>query len=179
MFGGHLIMTKINIHDALDETLNAISGELNCKAEVRKKYGNVPEITCDSSGLVGLLANILIEAAKTIEERGEIFISTWSDETSVYTSIRSSGTGVSRLQFPHVVETALEAVHATEEQRDRMNSSRATTVYELVMRQGARLSIESDADKGTTFILQLSVDIQGKAVSDKQTLEPETDILGS
>jgi len=159
-------MTNVNIHDALDEILSVLSSELNRKAEVRKRYGRVPEITCDSASLVGLFITILIEAAKTIEDRGEISICTWSDAASVYASIRSSGSGVSRLQFPQIVETALEAAQATEEQRD-WNSSRAMTVCELVRNQSARLSIESDAGKGTTFTLQLPVDVQGKVVSDK------------
>jgi len=175
---GYPTMTSINIHDALDETLNAISSELNCKAEVRKKYGKVPEITCNPSGLVGLLANILIEAAKTIEERGEISISTWSDEGSVYASIRSNGTGVSRLQFPQMVQTVLEALHATEKQCD-WKGSRAMTVCELVGQHSACLSIEGDIGKGTAFTLQLPVDSRGEAVSGKYPIEPETDVFGS
>jgi len=151
------MMTKTNVHDTLDDILDAVSVGLNCTAKVRKEYGRVPNIACDSADLMRLLMEILLEAMRIIEDCGEISVRTWSDKVSVYASFRSNGTCLSTLQFPQIAATLL----ATEEQRD-FNASRAMRVCELVTKQGGRLTVESCTGKGVTFTLQLPIASQCK-----------------
>ena len=151
------MMTSTNVHHTLDDILDSVSVGLNCRAKVRKEYGRLPNIACDSADLMRLLMEILLEAMRVIEDCGEISIRTWSDKASVYASFRSNGTSLSTLQFPQVVATLL----ATEEQRD-FDSSRAMTVCELVTKQDGRLSVESCTGKGVTFTIQLPIASQFK-----------------
>jgi len=146
------MMTNTNVHATLDDILDSVSVGLNCTAKVRKEYGRLPDIACDSADLMRLLVEVLLEAMRIIEDCGEISVRTWSDKVSVYASFISNGTRLSTLQFPQIAASLL----AAEKQRD-FTASRAITVCELVTKQGGCLSVESYTGKGVTFTLQLPI----------------------
>jgi len=59
-----------DLRAGLDSTLNIVHNEIKFRAEVRKEYGDIPQVECLSSQLNQVFMNILVNAARAIEKAG-------------------------------------------------------------------------------------------------------------
>ena len=153
-------MTDVNIHDALDETLDALASDWSYKADIRKEYGKILDVQCDPAGLTAALANILRESTRIIRDHGEIRIRTWCDELFVYAAISSSGTGVSQLQFPQILKPA-----TAPDQGSDPEACEIGVLGKFLRELHGSLCIESGVGIGTTFTFKLPANTCGGTVS--------------
>jgi len=153
-------MTHVNIHDALDETLDTFANDWSYKVDIRKEYGKIPDVQCDPADLSAVLANILRESTRIIRDHGEIRLRTWCDDLFVYTAISSSGTAVSELQFPQILDPA----NATDQGSDP-EACGIDILGKFLKELHGSLCIESGGETGTTFTFKLRANVSGGPVS--------------
>jgi len=79
-----------DIHVGLDSTLNLLSYELKKKANVIKKYGEIPKVRCNLSRLNQVFLNILMNANQAIQEKGDITIETAHENKQVTVKISAT-----------------------------------------------------------------------------------------
>ncbi|MFS8607957.1 MAG: histidine kinase, partial [Gammaproteobacteria bacterium] len=88
-------VASFDVNQGLDKTLIIARNLIKHKAEVRKFYGDVPEIECSPSQINQVFLNLLTNAAQAIEERGEIVITTKRHgDSHVAISIADTGCGI-------------------------------------------------------------------------------------
>ncbi|MBF0209388.1 MAG: response regulator [Desulfamplus sp.] len=66
----------LDINKAIDTTINILWNELKYKTAIVKNYGRIPEIRCFPQKISQVFMNLLLNAAQSIKEQGEIRIST-------------------------------------------------------------------------------------------------------
>jgi two-component system NtrC family sensor kinase len=153
-------MTHVNIHDAIDETLDALADDWSHKADVKREYSGTMDVECEPADLIAALVSVLTEASRIIRDRGVIGIRTWRDDLFVHMAISSSGKGLSQFQFPQI----LKLMEDTDLQSERESGGIGVLCIFLQEHHGS-FSIESGVEIGTTFTFKLPVNTRSGAAS--------------
>ena len=142
-----------DVHQGLDSTLNIVWNELKYKAEVRKEYGELPEIECMPSQLNQVFMNLLVNAAQAIEERGVITIRTGTDGKAwVWVEVEDTGKGIPPEHLRRIFEPFF-----TTKPVGKGTGLGLSLSYGIVERHGGRIDVRSEVGKGTVFRVWLPV----------------------
>ena len=142
-----------DLHHGLDSTLNVVWNELKYKAEVKKDYGEIPQVNCVASQLNQVFMNLLVNAGQAIETRGEITICTRHRDDMVEISIADTGSGIPEDKIDHIFEPFF-----TTKPVGKGTGLGLSLSYGVVQKHGGTLEVESEAGRGTRFILTIPVD---------------------
>ena len=151
-----------NLEQGLDSTLNIVGNEIKYKAEVRKKYGGLPEIECIASQVNQVFMNLLINAAHAVANQGIITVRTGYDDSDVWIEIEDNGSGIKPEHLSRVFEPFF-----TTKPVGKGTGLGLSLAYSIVQRHHGELDVRSEVGKGTVFRMQLprkrSVTVQGRA----------------
>lgn len=89
-------LQEADINKELDLTLQLISHETKNKINIVRKYSKLPLIRCYVNMLNQVFMNILVNACQSIQEKGEIVISTSYKNDNLIVSIKDNGSGMSK-----------------------------------------------------------------------------------
>jgi len=142
-----------DINQCLDDTLNIIWNELKYKCTVKKDYGDLPQTRCYPQQLNQVFMNLLVNAAQSIETKGEIVITTRASETEITIAIADSGSGIP----PEALHRIFEPFFTTKEV-GKGTGLGLSIVYDIVTKKhGGKIEVTSEPGKGTTFVVTLPV----------------------
>lgn len=150
-------LKELDIHDALDSTLNLIKGEIKGRIEVIRNYGTIPRVTCFSSQMNQVFMNILTNAVQAIEGQGRIWIATKTTRIRgkgemVLISIQDSGKGMT----PEVMEKIFDPFFSTKNVGQGTGLGLSIT-YGIVLNHGGDIQVKSQPSTGTEFIITIPV----------------------
>lgn len=146
-------VASFDVNQGLDKTLIIARNLIKHKAEVRKFYGDVPEIECSPSQINQVFLNLLTNAAQAIEERGEIVITTKRHgDSHVAISIADTGCGIPQ----EIMDKICDPFFTTKEV-GKGTGLGLSIVNEIVRRHGGELKIESEVGKGSVFTVILPI----------------------
>lgn len=83
-----------DINKELDLTLELIKHETKNKINIIRDYQDIPQIKCYPNMLNQVFMNILVNACQSIEENGEIKISTFFKDNNLIVKIKDNGCGI-------------------------------------------------------------------------------------
>ncbi|PKN23127.1 MAG: hypothetical protein CVU68_02155 [Deltaproteobacteria bacterium HGW-Deltaproteobacteria-3] len=145
------ILTDIN--QCLDDTLNIIWNELKYKCTVKKDYGDLPPTRCYPQQLNQVFMNLLVNAAQSIETKGEIVITTSASETEITIAIADSGSGIPQENLNRIFEPFF-----TTKEVGKGTGLGLSITYDIVTKKhGGKIKVTSEPGKGTTFVVTLPV----------------------
>jgi len=166
-------IASFDVNSGLDKTLTIARNVIKHKAEVRKFYGDVPEIECSPSQINQVFLNLLTNAAQAIEDKGEIIITTkrvGADHIAI--SIADTGCGIP----PEIIDKIRDPFFTTKEVGTGTGLG-LSIVDEIVRSHNGRLQIESEVGRGSVFTVVLPIKQPSKAGSSKHEAPPElTDV---
>jgi len=145
-------MKCANINDGIEKTLNVVWNELKYKAEVKKDFGDIPEIECDIQKLEQVFMNILINAAQAIEKRGKITIKTFGEDKSVIVRISDTGKGIPKENMNKLFDAFF-----TTKEAGKGTGLGLSISYKIIQDHYGRIDVESEIGKGTIFTIKLPV----------------------
>lgn len=148
-----------SIHDCLESTLNIVMNELRYKADIRKEYGEVPQLLCYPQQLNQVFMNLLINASQSIGRWGEITIRTWADQESAFVAIADTGCGIAKENLHKLFEpffTTKEAGVGT--------GLGLSIVREIVKKHGGEITVESVPGEGTMFTVRLPLGVAPQGI---------------
>ena len=150
-------LKEIDLHEALDNTLNLLSGELKNRVQVHKQYGKLPLVSCFASQINQVFMNILSNAAQAIETGGNIWISTKpvtsaAGRAMVSISIQDSGKGMT----PQIVEKIFDPFFSTKGVGQGTGLGLSIS-YGIVQNHGGDIQVKSQVGIGTEFIVNIPV----------------------
>lgn len=87
-------LQEADINKELDLTLDLIRHETKNRITITKNYGEIPPIKCYPNMLNQVFMNILVNAAQSIENTGEITIDTIFENNSLVVKIKDTGCGI-------------------------------------------------------------------------------------
>jgi len=152
---------RINLHEALDSTLNIVWNELKYKAEVFKEYSDLPTINCYPQELKQVFMNLLVNASQAIPERGEIRIRTYLEGEWVKVSISDTGVGIPAEQVQKIFDPFF-----TTKEVGKGTGLGLSISYSIVAKHGGKISVESEPGKGTTFTVKIPLELPARAGDD-------------
>ncbi len=87
-------LQEADINKELDLTLDLIRHETKNRIIIVKNYGEIPPIKCYPNMLNQVFMNILVNAAQSIENTGEITIDTIFENNNLVVKIKDTGCGI-------------------------------------------------------------------------------------
>lgn len=140
---------ETNINDVVNISVSDINGLL--KEKVRKELDHVPPVKIDVEQIQNVLTNLILNAHDATDEKGEIIISTSSNDGWVTITVRDNGSGMSR----EFIESSLFQPFKTTKQKGMgIGLYHSKTIVEA---HKGRIEVESELGKGSTFRVVLPI----------------------
>ncbi len=148
-----LVYTDINQN--IESTLNIVWNELKYKAEVKKEYGDIPQILCYPQELNQVFMNILVNAAQAIEEKGVITIRTGINDGYVEVMIADTGKGIPEEDLPRIFDPFF-----TTKDVGKGTGLGLNVAYNIIKKHRGAIDVKSKVGEGTTFIIRIPKEIK-------------------
>jgi len=139
-----------DVNACLESTLRIVMNELRYKAEIRKQYGEIPQLLCYPQQLNQVFMNLLINASQSIERWGMITIRTWADRDHVFVAIADTGSGIAAQHLPRLFEPFF-----TTKEVGVGTGLGLSIVREIVNKHHGEITVESATGEGTVFTVRL------------------------
>jgi len=162
---------NFDVNAGLDKTLLIAKNVVKHKANIRKFYGEVPEIQCSPSQINQVFLNIITNAAQAIETQGEIVITTkMYDADHVAIRIADTGCGI-----PEENLSKIRDPFFTTKEVGTGTGLGLSIVDEIIRSHHGELLVESQVGKGSAFTVVLPIKQAQAGQGDAQ--DPEQDLL--
>ncbi|MCX7773653.1 MAG: HAMP domain-containing histidine kinase [Clostridia bacterium] len=119
---------------------------------MHEEYGAIPYIKCYPGLLNQVFMNILVNAIRSIPDKGDITIKTWHDEDYVYTSIRDTGKGIRKEKLAGIFESGFTVSEAEKGIGLGLSISK-----NIIDKHNGSLEVKSKFGEGTEFTFKLPI----------------------
>ena len=151
--GAEEVWETIDVHTALNSTLNIVHNELKYKVTIVRSYGKLPELECMPSRLNQVFLNLLVNAGQAIRDSGTITIATGVDRSEAWISIADTGCGIAPENLGRIFEPFFTTKPVGQGTGLGLSVSRS-----IVHKHGGRIDVESEIGRGTRFIVRLPLE---------------------
>ena len=146
-------LKQVNIHDGIESTLRLLSRYYNSdRLTLRKEYGELPLVTCYAGQLNQVWMNLLVNAAQSVDELGDVRISTRVEDDSVVVAISDTGRGIPEEQRSRIFEPFFTTKPVGEGTGLGLSIS-----YGIIERHEGTIAVASTVGVGTTFTVRIPV----------------------
>ncbi len=160
---------QFSVNDGLDKTLLITRNKLKNKVEVRKQFGEVPDIYCSPSQVNQVFLNLITNAADAIEDSGQITVTTWAEGDSVKIKIEDTGVGIPT----DLLEKIRDPFFTTKEVGQGTGLG-MSIVDRIVDSHAGSLDIDTEVGKGTAMTVTLPIHAAGDAAEESLATERES-----
>ena len=143
-----------DIHRALDSTLNIAWNELKYKAEVVKDYGEIPDVECLPTQLNQVFMNLFVNASQAIEDKGTITIKTYCGNDRVFVEVSDTGLGIEEDKISKIFDPFF-----TTKEPGKGTGLGLSIAYNIIKKHNGKIDVVSRVGEGTTFIVELPVNM--------------------
>jgi signal transduction histidine kinase len=146
-------IARFDVNAGLDKTLLIAKNIVKHKANVRKQYGDIPEIECAPSQINQVFLNIITNAAQAIETQGEIVVATkMHDADHVAIAITDTGCGIPEENLAKIRDPFF-----TTKEVGTGTGLGLSIVDEIIRSHNGQLLVDSVVGAGSTFTVVLPV----------------------
>jgi len=143
----------IDLNQCCDTVINIVWNEIKNVATLRKEYGDIPLLVCNSQQISQVVMNLLLNAAQAIHKQGEIILRTWTDGCAVFMSVSDTGEGIAAEHITHIFEAFF-----TTKDVGKGTGLGLSIAADIIKRHGGRITVESVVGKGATFTVMLPLE---------------------
>jgi len=144
----------VNLHKAIQSTLNIVNNEVKYRADVEFQWGEIPEVECLPSQLNQVFLNLIVNAAQAQPEgqRGKIVIKTGTLLDKVWIEISDNGSGISKEHMNKIFEPFF-----TTKELGAGTGLGLSVSYGIIQRHNGALTVSSELGVGTCFRIEIPV----------------------
>jgi PAS domain S-box-containing protein len=161
-------LVPVNLRHVIEAAMNMCFNEIKYRARVVKDYGNTPTVAASEGRLSQVFLNLFVNAAHAIDEGdvegNEIRVRTWTEGKTVCAEVRDTGRGIAPEHFDHLFEPFYTTKAIGEGSGLGLPISK-----EIVEGYGGTITVESEVNKGTTFLVRIP--FQAEEVAPAPTVE--------
>lgn len=143
-----------DLNSCIDSTVNIIINEIKYAAELKRDYGDLPKVPCNSQQINQVFMNLVMNAAHAIqnkgEEVGEIVIRTWADKDYAFVSVSDTGCGIE----PDNWRKIFDAFYTTKE-IGKGTGLGLSISSGIIRKHGGEITLSSEVGIGSTFTVRL------------------------
>lgn len=148
-----IVMDYHNLASIISSTLGMLKGELiNRNITVIKNIQYSDNIYCDEIHVREILMNLLKNSIEAMNEDGKITIKALKNKKNITLSITDNGRGISQRDLEHVLDPFF-----TTKKNSQNFGLGLSYCYNVMLKQGGNLTIESEAGQGTTVTLYFPI----------------------
>ncbi|MDU0459151.1 MAG: PAS domain S-box protein [Geobacteraceae bacterium] len=143
-----------DLNGCMDSTINIVFNEIKYAAELKREYGEIPNVSCNIQQVNQVFMNLLINATHAIqskgEKSGEIVVRTWCDNSNAFVSVSDTGCGIAAENFNRI----FDAFFTTKEVGKGTGLGLSISA-EIVRKHGGEIMVASELGAGSTFTVRL------------------------
>lgn len=144
------VLKIADIHEGLDSTLILLRNKYKNRIEISKEYGDIPSLECFPGQLNQVFMNIISNSIDAIEDKGVITISTSKSFGFIQINIKDSGSGM-----PENIRAKIFDPFYTTKEVGEGTGLGLSISHGIIEKHGGSISVQSEAGKGTEFIIRL------------------------
>ncbi|MEJ2038227.1 MAG: response regulator [Desulfosarcinaceae bacterium] len=168
---GEDTVQSTDINRGLDSTLNVVNNEIKYKATVHRDFGDIPSVRGFPQQVNQVFMNILVNAAQSIENSGDIHIATRTVDSQVEITIRDTGCGISQENIPKIFDPFFTTKEVGKGTGLGMNIA-----YKIIEKHKGTISVQSQVGEGTVFTIRLPAEGDGAPAQDVMADTPPLSI---
>jgi signal transduction histidine kinase len=146
------VLKTADIHEGLDSTLIILRNKYKNRIEIKKLYGDIPEIECYPGQLNQVFMNILANAIDAIDDKGAITISTSKSNGSIRISIKDTGKGI-----PENIRSKIFEPFFTTKEVGQGTGLGLSICHGIIERHSGSSEVRSVVGKGSEFVIVLPI----------------------
>jgi PAS domain S-box-containing protein len=146
---------KSDVHEGINSTLVILNNLIKERISVHKDFQGTATIECLPGKLNQVFMNILTNAIQAIEDKGEIFISTRSDEKNFTICIRDTGKGMTEAVANHIFEPFFST-----KEPGKGTGLGLSISHSIIEKHKGKIVVNTSPKNGTEFLIHLPL-IQG------------------
>lgn len=144
--------TKENLESGIETSLSFVLNETHSEFEIRREYGEVPEVECLYSSLKLVFMNLLKNAIQATDQRGIVTIRTGMAGGEVWAEIIDTGHGISPDHLSHIFDPFF-----TTQPVGKGTGLGLAVSYGVVEKHHGRIEVDSEVGKGSRFRVCLPI----------------------
>jgi len=147
-------VARFDLREGLDNTLQIARNLVKFK-DVRKEYGDIPQVSCSPSQINQVFLNLVTNAAQATPENGGIIriVTRRVGEDQVAVDVEDNGHGIP----PEVLPKIFDPFFTTKDV-GKGTGLGLSIAYKIVQQHGGKISVASEIGKGTRFTVQLPIE---------------------
>jgi signal transduction histidine kinase len=142
----------MDLHQALDGTLNIVNNEIKYKAQVIRQFGELPEVLCLPNQINQVFMNLLVNAAQAIEDKGLITVSSGRDGGQVWVEVSDTGKGIAPEHLHRIFDPFF-----TTKPVGKGTGLGLSVSYSVVQKHHGEIRVDSALGQGTRFRVILPI----------------------
>lgn len=135
-----------NLHEGLETALTIYRSQIKHSVEVKKDYGNIPEVMCWADELNQVWTNLIHNALQAMEYNGILEISTHQENGFAVVSVKDNGCGMDE-----VTKEKIFRPFFTTKRRGEGSGLGLDIVNKIVTKHSGKIEIDTQKGVGTTF----------------------------
>lgn len=139
-----------DLHQELERAITLASHGIKRKTAIVKAFSDIPKIECRPMQLSQVFINLLVNATHAIDQHGTITVRTGTDDSGVWIEIADTGSGINSKDLPRIFDPFF-----TTKPVGSGTGLGLPLSYRIVQDHQGRLTVDSEAGKGTTFRIWL------------------------
>ncbi len=142
-----------DLHKGIESTLNIVNNEIKYRCDVRRAYGELPEVQCLASEMNQVFMNLLVNAAHSMtRERGTIDVRTGHEGDQVWVEVEDDGCGIAPENLSRIFDPFF-----TTKAVGKGTGLGLSLAYGIVRKHGGRIDVDSEPGRGTRFRVTIPV----------------------
>jgi two-component system NtrC family sensor kinase len=147
-------VARFDLHEGLESTLQIARNLVKFK-DVRKNFGDIPQVSCSPSQINQVFLNLVTNAAQATPENGGIIAITTKriGDDRVCVEVQDNGHGIP----PEVLPKIFDPFFTTKDV-GKGTGLGLSIAYKIIQQHGGKISVASEVGKGTRFTVVLPVE---------------------
>jgi two-component system, cell cycle sensor histidine kinase and response regulator CckA len=147
--------SEVDLHSALDSSINLLHNEVKHRAQLERQYGQVPPVWAERSRIGQLFLNLILNAVQAIPvgfaRDNEIRVITGTDgEGNARIEIRDTGEGIR----PEILPQIFDPFFTTRSVGEGTGLG-LSVAHTIVQSLGGHIAVASDVGVGTSFTVTI------------------------
>jgi signal transduction histidine kinase len=145
---------KVDIHEGIESTIRLLSRYYTSgHISLHRDYADLPLVDCYAGQLNQVWMNLLVNAAQSVKEAGEVRLTTRRQGEMVFVMISDTGCGIA----PEHVSRIFDPFFTTKPVGEGTGLGLSVT-YSIIERHNGSITVESIPGQGATFIVAIPID---------------------
>jgi len=141
----------VNLNPLLDDIVRLMESDIEERdINLKKDYGEIPEIFVDPNRMKEAIVNIITNAVQALSGAGTIAIRTFLQEHEVVFEIRDTGKGIPKEELSSI----FNPFYTTKSTGTGLGLA---ITHRIIQEHNGRIEVESEIEKGTVFRIYLPI----------------------